>query len=432
VGSVAELFNQAEAAFATGDWEQALRGYTAVIEVAPRFTPARYRVADCLLNLGDSDHAKTVYRSLAWHYIRTGHPLLGLVLCKMVTALDPQSSDLLEILAELYSSESERVGEADLPAPPPLPDGAPAPALPEADGTVLRHSAAELAADMEAVTESPVQFPRVPLFSHLDEATFVRILHRLKLRRFQHDDVIVREGERGDGFFMLANGQVTVWKMLEGRETLLARLHQGAVFGEMALVSSAPRSATVRAVGDVDLLELSRADLETQAEELESVENALHRFTRGRFLANLAATSPLFRSLDKDARRRVMAVFESEPVASGDIVIEEGEPGPGLFLVLRGELKVSRRVGGTERRLAILRSGQVFGEISLVRDVPATATVTAVSPGEVLRLSRERFEGVLRDYPELWTTLHSLSEKRLEEQRRIAGPVATRDNQVLL
>lgn len=430
--SLAELFNQAEGSFATGDWEQALRGYAAIIEAAPRFTPARYRVADCLLNLGDSEHAKSVYRSLAWHYIRSGHPLLGLVLCKMVTALDPQSSDLIEILAELYSSESEQVGEADLPEPPPLPDGAPAPALSPELGPVLRQTAAARAADTEGITESPPRFPQVPLFSHLEEPTFIRVLHRLKLRRFQHDDVIVREGERGDSFFMLANGKVTVWKLVEGRETLLARLHQGAVFGEMALVSSAPRAATVRAVGDVDLLELSRPDLEAQAQELESVKTALERFTRGRFLANLAATSPLFRSLDREARRRVLALFEAEPVAPGDIVIEEGEPGPGLFLVLRGELKVSRRVGGTERRLAILRSGQVFGEISLLKDIPTTATVTAVSAGEVLRLRRDRFESVLRDYPELWTTLHELSEKRLEEQRRVAGPVATRDSAVML
>jgi CRP-like cAMP-binding protein len=432
VESVAELFNHAESCFANGDWEQALRGYSGVIEVAPRFTPARYRVADCLLNLGDSELAKTVYRSLAWHYIRSGHPLLGLVLCKMLTALEPKSIELLEILAELYSSESERVAEAELPQPPPLPDGAAAPELSEAPGPELRESAAELAADTESITETPANFPHIPLFSHLDEATFVRILHRLRLRRFQHDDIIVREGERGDSFFMLGNGQVTVWKILEGRETLLARLHQGAIFGEMALVSSQPRAATVRAVGDVDLLELSRADIETQAEELETVAAALKRFTRGRFLANLAATSPLFRTMDKEARRRVIALFESEEVVTGDVLIEEGEAGPGLFLVLRGEFKVSRRVSGTERRLAILRSGQVFGEISLLKDVPTTATVTAVSLGEVLKLDRTRFESVLRDFPELWTSLHALSEKRLEEQRRIVGPIATGDDQILL
>lgn len=432
MSSLAERFNEAEAAFAAGDWERALRGYTAVVEVAPRFTPARYRVADCLLNLGDSEHAKTVYRSLAWHYIRSGHPLLGLALCKMVMALDPQSADLLEILAELYSCESERVGEAELPGPPPLPDGAPAPALPEDPPPQLRESAARLAADTDAITETPANFPQMPLFSYLDEPTFIRVLRRLKLRRFQHDDIIVREGERGESFFMLANGQVTVWKMVDGREAKLARLHQGAVFGEMALVSSAPRTATVRAVGDVDLLELSRADIESQADELESVRSALQRFTRGRFLANLAATSPLFQTLAPEARRRVLARFQSELVSPGDIIIEEGEPGPGLFLVLRGELKVSRRVGETERRLAILRSGQVFGEISLLRDIATTATVTAVSACEVLRIRRERFEEVLRDFPELWSALSSLSEKRREEQRRVIGSVATVDSAVLL
>jgi CRP-like cAMP-binding protein len=55
-----------------------------------------------------------------------------------------------------------------------------------------------------------------------------------------------------------------------------------------------------------------------------------------------------------------------------------------------------------------------------------------VSPGEVLRIRRDQFEEVLRDFPELWSTLRELSEKRLEAQRRVAGPVATRDSSVMI
>ena len=119
---------------------------------APRFVRARDRIADSLLNLGDRERAKEVYQALAWHYIKAGHPLLGLVVCKMVLALDPEYEDLLHILAELYSSESDRVGDVDLPEPPPLPDGAPAPGVANQVAPGLYETATKLAADTAAIT----------------------------------------------------------------------------------------------------------------------------------------------------------------------------------------------------------------------------------------------------------------------------------------
>ena len=208
--SLPEVFEAAERAFAEYRWSDALRGYVAVIRAAPGFTRARYRVADALLNLGDVEQAKTVYKSLAWHFIRTGHPLLGLVVCKMVLALDPTYDDLLQILAELYSSESERVADVPLPSPLPLPDGAPAPDVPNLDAPTLLETAARIAADTDGIAEPPPRFPQIPLFSQLSEDAFLRVLASLRLRRYTDGDRIVVEGQPGDSFFMVADGVVRV------------------------------------------------------------------------------------------------------------------------------------------------------------------------------------------------------------------------------
>jgi len=431
--TLSDLHARSEALFQSGRYEEALRGYLAIIDAAPRFTRARYRVADSLLNLGDRERAKEVYKGLAWHYIKAGHPLLGLVVCKMVLALDPSYDDLLYILAELYSSESDRVGDVDLPEPLPLPDGAPAPGLPSLDGPTLLATAAEKAADTDPITEVPERFPLIPLFSHLSEDAFMKVLGSLRLRRFTHGQQIVAEGASGDSFFMLADGVVVVSKSLEGKDTVLAHLHQGAVFGEMALVSNAPRAATVTAMGDVDLLELSRGDLEQHAGELESVKLALRKFTRGRFLANLAATSPLFRDLGKADRRALMSKFRPRNVHTGDILIEEGEPGRGLFLVLRGDYSVNTKKDGKDVALARLGGGDVFGEISLLRDAPTNATVTAQSIGEVLFLPKEDFVEILGAHPEIRAVLSSMSDARIKERAIVVGDrLITDDAQIMV
>lgn len=421
MSTLSDVFSGAEAAFQAGLYEEALRGYLATIEAAPKFTRARYRVADSLLNLGDRDRAKEVYKGLAWHYIKAGHPLLGLVVCKMVLALDPTYDDMLYILAELYSSESDRVGDVDLPEPLPLPDGAPAPGLPAVDTPTLMKTAAEKAADTDSITEVPQRFPLIPLFSHLSEDAFIKVLGSLRLRRHTHGQRIVGEGDVGDSFFMLADGVVVVSKSVDGKDTTLAHLHQGAVFGEMALVSQAPRAATVTAMGDVDLLELSRGDLEQHAGELESVKQALRKFTRGRFLANLAATSPLFRDLDKASRRGLMSKFRPRKVHAGDILIEQGEPGAGLFLALRGDYAVTVDKAGGAAPLAQLRGGDVFGEISLLNDTPTNATVTATSIGEVLFLPKEDFGEALQAHPQVRETLSTMTAARLRERAIVTG-----------
>ncbi len=429
---LSDIWSQGEADFTAGRYEDALRSYLTVVEGAPRFVRARYRIADALLNLGDRDRAKEVYQALAWHYIKAGHPLLGLVVCKMVLALDPEYEDLLHILAELYSSESDRVGDVDLPEPPPLPDGAPAPGVANISAPGLYETAAKAASDTEAITQVPPRFPQIPLFSHLSEDAFIRVLHSLRLRRFTNEQTIVTEGEPGDSFFMLADGIVVVSKRYAEKPVTLAHLHQGAVFGEMALVSNAPRAATVHARGDVDLLELRRSDLEQHAGELEGVKKALKRFTRGRFLANLAATSPLFKSLAKPDRRTLMAKFRPQTIYEGDVLIEEGEPGRGLYLALRGDYQVTTQKDGRAVELAILRGGDVFGEISLLNEAPTVATVTARSLGEVLFLPKEEFQQVVMRYPEVLSTLSQMTEDRLKERTSLTHDVPLTDDSAVM
>jgi len=426
---VVSVLARAEADLAGGKFEDALRGFLGIVRAVPRFPRARLRVADTLLNLGHKGKAIEVYRALAWHYLRTGQPLLGLVAAKMVIALDPSYQDILDILAELYSSDSDRLGDFDLAPLDVTLEGAVVPAFSQQSGPMLADEAAKVAANTESVAEHLKKLPPIPLYSHLAEQPFMQVLNNLRLRRFADGETIIEEGGPGDSFFMLADGLVEVTKKIAGTPRTLAHLSEGAVFGEMALVSNAPRTATVKARGEVSLLSLARADLDKQAGELDSLTTALRKFTRGRFLANLAATSALFAQLPKDERRILLRRFQSQIVGAGDILIEEGEAGRGLYLVLRGDFDVS--VG--EQKVAVLKSGEVFGEISLLRASPTTATVKARTQGEVLFLARDDFKPALEAHPGMHSALHELTTKRLAaNQAVVQGTIATSDASIMV
>jgi len=80
-------------------------------------------------------------------------------------------------------------------------------------------------------------------------------------KRFKQGEVIFRQGDIGDRLYVIAKGEVEVVREdPEKGETVLARLGPGEYFGEMALLSKAPRNATIRAVTDVETLTIHRDD----------------------------------------------------------------------------------------------------------------------------------------------------------------------------
>ncbi len=78
------------------------------------------------------------------------------------------------------------------------------------------------------------------------------------IKYFRDGEIIIKEGETGKDMFIIVKGKVSIAKESEGVKTTLATLTEGDIFGEMALVDSQPRSATVIAVGDVRARVLDR------------------------------------------------------------------------------------------------------------------------------------------------------------------------------
>ncbi|MDH7499828.1 MAG: cyclic nucleotide-binding domain-containing protein [candidate division NC10 bacterium] len=103
---------------------------------------------------------------------------------------------------------------------------------------------------------------KAPLFASLNDEELLQVCRRLESKRVPRGGVICREGEPGDAFYIIRSGAVVVFTTREGKEKRLNELYRGDVFGEMALLTGEPRSATVRALVDVDLLLLSKPSFE--------------------------------------------------------------------------------------------------------------------------------------------------------------------------
>jgi CRP-like cAMP-binding protein len=432
--TIADLKRQADQALFEERFGAALQLYATIVALQPASLDARLRVADALMALGELQRAAVVYTALSRHAALAGYPLRALVALKMLSALDPRLSVLLQDIAKLYARNSARVGRSVRRSLPSLDQPiAQLPAGPAHNDLPSWTAHAEALAKHYSEGELiyPDKLMPIPLLSLLPEAEFASVLDVLRVVRVRRDTVLVREGDPGRSFFVLARGSVRVVATRDGQQTRLAELAAGAIFGEMALLADSPRTASVIAQSDCDLLEFDCDALGAASATTSSLAHALGGFARERLLSNVASTSALFRPLDAQQRADLLRRFVSADAASGQRIINAGDPGAGLYVVLRGEVVVSRDEADGHVELARLGPSEVFGEISLITHEPATATVTATEQGaSLLFLSRDYFERLVAAVPELQRYFERLAEERLLDLRLLCDEPIANDAEI--
>ncbi len=99
---------------------------------------------------------------------------------------------------------------------------------------------------------------RVSMFEDLDNKSLEALANAAVEQRYEKGQDVVRQGDVGVGAFIIRSGKVDVIQEKGGKETRIATLGPGEVFGEMALLDEFPRSATVRASEPTTCLGLQR------------------------------------------------------------------------------------------------------------------------------------------------------------------------------
>ncbi len=127
-------------------------------------------------------------------------------------------------------------------------------------------------------------------------------------------------------------------------------------------------------------------------------------------LALLRGT-PIFEPLPPRVLERVARNSVHSSVPAGTVLIREGDVGDRFYVVASGQAEVAT----AGRKVAVLGPGDYVGEIALLRDVPRTATVIALTDSRLLTLEREEFLRAVTGHETAHATAHSAAEGRLDE-----------------
>ena len=283
----------------------------------------------------------------------------------------------------------------------------------------LQHAAEQAlraALDLSIFVGYQEQYHPLPFLSELTQESFIAVAHSLTILRLKDGDLVMRQGDAGDSLFLVASGELRVFVNTPAGPKDVAHLFENTLFGEMALITGQPRTASVAVVGEADVIQVSKKALLHVIAGVPSVREALDRFSRERLIKNLLQTSPLFVPFTKSQQGELLRRFEGHELEDGVTIIREGERGQGLFLILSGEVDVISHEASTEPvNLARLRAGDMFGEMSLVTDQPTSATVRTATAATVLFLAREYVERLAEAVPQVQAYFEQLALNRARD-----------------
>ncbi len=406
--------------FRLRDWEPALAAFAEAVRRQPSDHRSRIMAGQCLAEMGERERAITVLHAAAEGLLGRDYLLSAIAACKLALRINPAEKRLRDTLLRIHARTSvSAIGRALVPPPlPPEPvsEGGVETSLAELRGEALSARVIEVLAtpDPGAKADSSAR-PPLPLFSELSAEAFADLVAHMGFIEVQPGKLIVKEGDPGNSIFVLVAGKARVVRGEGDKQKTLAYLPGGALFGEIAVLTGAPRSATITADQDSELFEISRDDINAIAKQHPTVPRAIAEFAQRRLAMNLLATAPLFTNLPSEHRAAVLKRFTPRVAHGNERVIAEGQAAAGLFLVLTGELVVTRADPATKSpvQLAMLRDGDVFGEISTVTGNPATANVTATRKSALAFLARSAYDELVQSYPAVEDFLLNISKERL-------------------
>jgi len=115
--------------------------------------------------------------------------------------------------------------------------------------------------------------------------------------------------------------------------------------------------------------------------------------------------SPVFRSLPKEEIDEIVRNVRNETLPPRAVVFRQGDVAENFYIIRSGKVRVFvRHDNGTERDLAIRGTGECFGEVSLLTGESRTATVEALEETKLIVFSKELFDCVVKEYPEISRT----------------------------
>ncbi|MFO8149205.1 MAG: cyclic nucleotide-binding domain-containing protein, partial [Trueperaceae bacterium] len=264
----------------------------------------------------------------------------------------------------------------------------------------------------------------IPAFTRLDDEVIADVAAASQLRPVAAGETLVEAGDPADELYLVLDGRFEVLPGQQEREAAASRseayahLGPGSIVGEIAVLSGATRSATLRAVTDAEVavVEGTRFLDLLDAQPMLGVElarTASHRLLETRLRQHLGE---LFPGLDSTAIGEAMSRVAFVALAPGQVLFSAGDPAEDAYVVVSGRVRVLRyeQDGTVSQPIPEVGAGELVGERALLEDEWRSASVVAARRTQLARFPRSSFESLMLEYPR---AMLSVTRRLVQRQR---------------
>lgn len=246
---------------------------------------------------------------------------------------------------------------------------------------------------------------RSALFAEIEDAVLREVSGEFELLTLKAGEYLFYEGDRGDSLYIVGRGIVRVTRAAkDGSQLVIAEHGVGACVGEIALITGQPRTASVSAVTEVELVRLSNRGFAQIAERYPYLARLLTVAIVPRMQASHLAHifDDLFGGIEPAALKALQAELTWQELRSGERLFKQGDPGDAMYVLVNGRLQIAfTEEDGSERVLGEIGVGETVGEMALLVGEPRSASVYALRDSNVVKLPTRLFERLMDERPQL-------------------------------
>jgi CRP-like cAMP-binding protein len=230
----------------------------------------------------------------------------------------------------------------------------------------------------------------VPL-NTLSEEQLSHLMSRIVVEKAKKGEFLFREGDTDHQNIYLLSGAVS---LLSGQREMDV-VSSGTQMARFALAHQLPRKNSAKAKSAVSYVRIDSrmlSDLLARSQSASYEVNESGSSSKSDWMS-LLLQLPVFQQIPPANLQWVMMRMEEITVSADDVIIQQGDEGDYFYLISRGVCRVTRQPAADRPpvELAQLKAGQGFGEEAMISDKPRSSTVTMLTEGDLVRLSKKDF-----------------------------------------
>ncbi len=251
----------------------------------------------------------------------------------------------------------------------------------------------------------------VPLISGLTALQLRELMIDSTVHVKKPGETVFAIGEFGTTVFMIVEGSANV-HIDPNDPSVTVPLDEGTFFGEIAMISVRPRTATVTAADECVLIETPRRTMIKLMNSVTSVEQQIRDAAMARQLRVY-----LSQQIDDELMASLIETAESRDYKTGQPLFQEGDESDGVFIIRKGSVTVSQNIGDREVATSYVPAGQFLGEFGIIENTPRYASARAANQVSATWIEGEKFLQVMEEIPEFRQYVNDrIIQRRIEAE----------------